>query len=152
MKKSIGGLVFPLIMLLAQPGFAYDLPPEFKDYKTKGHLSQAQKLLRTALDTVGIDFSEKKYEYVFYDIVLELAEFYIHHRIDSRKALFLLKSVENRLSLNIKEIPGIRRAIRWNLLMCDYNDILAKDSNKSNYYYKQSQILINQLKKIGVFD
>jgi len=123
-----------------------------KDYKTKGHLSQAQKLLRTALDTVGIDFSEKKYEYVFYDIVLELAEFYIHHRIDSRKALFLLKSVENRLSLNIKEIPGIRRAIRWNLLMCDYNDILAKDSNKSNYYYKQSQILINQLKKIGVFD
>ncbi|MFX1357121.1 MAG: tetratricopeptide repeat protein [Promethearchaeota archaeon] len=123
-----------------------------KDYKTRGNLSQAQKLLRTAIDTVGIDFAEKKYVYLFYDIVLELAEFYIHHRIDSKKAMFLLKSVENRLSQNVKEIPGMRRAIRWNLLMCDYNDMIAKDSSKSNYYYKQSQIFINQLKKIGVFD
>jgi len=123
-----------------------------KDYKTKGKLSQAQKLLRTAIDAVGIEFTEKKYLYLFYDIVLELAEFYIHHRIDSRKAIFLLKSVENRLSQTIKEIPGIRRTIRWNLLMCDYNDMIAKDNNKSNYYYKQSQIFINQLKKIGVFD
>ena len=29
-------------------------------------------------------------------------------------------------------------------------DIVINDSNKSNYYHKQSQILINQLKKIGV--
>ncbi|MFX0058499.1 MAG: tetratricopeptide repeat protein [Candidatus Heimdallarchaeota archaeon] len=123
-----------------------------KDYKNKGILSQTQKLLRTAIDAVGIDFAEKKYEHLFFDIILELAEFYIHHRIDSRKALYLLQSVENQLALNVKEIPGIRRAIRWNLLMCDYNDMLAKDSGKSNYYYKQSQILINQLKKIGVFN
>jgi hypothetical protein len=123
-----------------------------KEYKNRGILSQTQKLLRTAIDAVGIDYTEKENEYVFFDIVLELAEFYIHHRVDSRKALYLLTSVESRLSLNIKEIPGIRRAIRWNLLMCDFNDMLAKDSAKSNYYYKQSQILINQLKKVGVFD
>ncbi len=60
------------------------------------------------------------------------------------------KVVEKKISLNLKEISGIRRAIRWNLLMCDYYDILAKDSNNSTHYYQQSQILINQLKKIGV--
>jgi len=121
-----------------------------KDYKNKGNLSQAQKLLRAGIDAVGIDYNDKKYEPILLDIILELAEFYIHHRLDSRKAIYLLKSVENRLSLNIKEIPGIQRAIRWNLLMCDFSDIVANDSNKSNYYHKQSQILINQLKKIGV--
>ena len=83
---------------------------------------------------------------------MELAEFYVHHRVDSRKALYLLKKVENRLAMFIKEIPGIKRAIRWNLLMCDFYDILAKDSNNSTHYYQQSQILINQLKKIGVLD
>jgi len=123
-----------------------------KDYKNRGNLSQAQKLLRTGIDTVGIDFNDKNYEHILFNIILELAEFYIHHRVDSRKAIYLLKSVESRISVSIKEISGIRRAIRWNLLMCDYNDMLANNSDNSNYYYKQSQILINQLKKIGVFD
>jgi hypothetical protein len=61
-----------------------------------------------------------------------------------------MKNLEKKLSLNLKEISGIRRAIRWNLLMCDYYDILARDSKNSTHYYQQSQILINQLKKIGV--
>lgn len=121
-------------------------------YKNIGNLSQAQKLLRSGIDSVGLDFKDKKYEHIFFDLILELAEFYIHHRVDSRKALFLLKSVETRLALNIKEISGIKRAIRWNLLMCDFSDILAKDSHNSTYYYKQSQILVNQLRKIGVLD
>ena len=121
-----------------------------KNYKSKGNLSQAQKLLRTGIDSVGINFDDKESVPILYDLVLELAEFYIHHRVDSKKALYLMKNIEKKLSLNLKEIPGIRRAIRWNLLMCDYYDIIAKDSNNSTHYYKQSQVLINQLKKIGV--
>jgi tetratricopeptide (TPR) repeat protein len=123
-----------------------------KNYKSKGNLSQAQKLLRTGIDTVGIDYEEKLYAPILYDLVLELAEFYIHHRVDSKKALYLMKSIEKRLSLNLKQIDGIRRAIRWNLLMCDYYDILARDNDNSTHYYQQSQILINQLKKIGVIN
>ncbi|MFX1449155.1 MAG: tetratricopeptide repeat protein, partial [Promethearchaeota archaeon] len=96
-----------------------------KNYKSKGSLSQAQKLLRAGIDAVGIDYNEKEFAPILYDLVLELAEFYIHHRVDSKKALYLMKSIEKRLSLELKIIPGIRRAIRWNLLMCDYYDILA---------------------------
>jgi tetratricopeptide (TPR) repeat protein len=121
-----------------------------KYFKSKGSLSQAQKMLRAAIDSVGIDFDDKFYENIFIDLILELAEFYIHHRVDSKKAFFLLKNVEKKISMNLKEISGIKRSIRWNLLLCDYYDIIAKDSNNSAYYYKQSQILSNQLKKIGV--
>jgi len=121
-----------------------------KNYKSKGNLSQTQKLLRAGIDTVGINFDEKEFAPILYDLVLELAEFYIHHRVDSKKALYLMKSIEKVLSLKLKKVSGIRRAIRWNLLMCDYYDILARDSDKSTHYYQQSQILINQLKKIGV--
>lgn len=121
-----------------------------KNYKSKGNLSQAQKLLRAGIDSVGLNFDDKEFVPILHDLVLELAEFYIHHRVDSKKALYLMKNIEKKLALNLKEIPGIRRAIRWNLLMCDYYDILANDSNKSTHYYQQSQILINQLKKIGV--
>ena len=121
-----------------------------KAYKSKGNLSQAQKHLRAGIDTVGMDFDEKEFVPILYDLILELAEFYIHHRVDSKKALYLMKSIEQRLSLNLKKVPGIRRSIRWNLLMCDYYDILARDSDNSTHYYQQSQILINQLKKIGV--
>ncbi len=121
-----------------------------KSYKSKGKISQAQKLLRVSINTVGINFDDKEFAPILYDLVLELAEFYIHHRVDSKKALYLMKSIEKRLSLNLKKVSGIRRAIRWNLLMCDYYDMLARDSDKSTHYYQQSQILINQLKKIGV--
>ncbi|NVM18503.1 MAG: hypothetical protein HWN80_12370 [Candidatus Lokiarchaeota archaeon] len=121
-----------------------------KHYKSKGALSQAQKLLKTGIDTVGIEYEKKEFAPILYDLVLELAEFYIHHRVDSKKALYLMKSIEKRLSLNLKKIHGIRRAIRWSLLMCDYYDILARDSDKSTHYYQQSQVLINQLNKIGV--
>lgn len=121
-----------------------------KYYKSKDNLSQAQKMLRSGIEAVGLDYDEKKNAPILFDLVLELAEFYIHHRVDSKKSLYLMKKIEKRLYLNLKKISGIRRAIRWNLLMCDYFDILANDSNNSTHYYKQSQILINQLKKIGV--
>jgi tetratricopeptide (TPR) repeat protein len=120
------------------------------DYKNKGNLSQAQKLLRAGIEAVGLDYKDKKNDYILINIILELIEFYIHHRVDSRKAIYLLKTIETRIGQNIKQVHGIKKAIRWNLLMCDYQDILEKNSEKSTYYYKQSQILINQLKKIGV--
>jgi len=120
-----------------------------KNYKSKGNLSQAQKLLRAGIESVGINYDDEFFP-ILHDLVLELAEFYIHHRVDSKRALYLMKNLEKKLSLNLKEISGIRRAIRWNLLMCDYYDILARDSKNSTHYYQQSQILINQLKKIGV--
>jgi len=123
-----------------------------KQFKDEGNLSHSQKLLKAGIDAVGIDFDDQKNQLIFFDLVLELAEFYIHQRIDSRKALFLLKSLENHLPLKMKEISGIKRAIRWNLLMSDFFDILVKDSKNAGYYYKQGQILINQLKKIGAMN
>lgn len=123
-----------------------------KQFKDKGNLSQSQKLLKTGIDAVGIHFDERKNQLIFFDLVLELAEFYIHQRVDSRKALFLLKSLEHHIPLNMKKISGIKRGIRWNLLMSDYFDILVKNSKNASYYYKQGQILINQLKKIGAMN
>jgi tetratricopeptide (TPR) repeat protein len=123
-----------------------------KQFKDKGNLSQSQKLLKAGIDAVGINFDEKQYQLLFFDIILELAEFYIHQRIDSKKAFFLLKNLENRVPLNMKEISGIKRGVRWNLLMSDYFDMLVKDSQNASYYYKQGQILVNQLKKIGVMN
>ena len=123
-----------------------------KQHKDKGNLSQSQKLLKAGIDAVGIEFDDKKYQLTFFDLVLELTEFYIHQRVDSRKALFLLKSLEHRVPLNMKEISGIKRGIRWNLLMSDYFDMLVKNSKNASYYYKQGQILINQLKKIGAMN
>ncbi|GAH37590.1 unnamed protein product, partial [marine sediment metagenome] len=99
-----------------------------KQFKNKGNLSQSQKLLKAGIDAVGIDFDDRKYQLTFFDLILELAEFYIHQRVDSKKAIFLLKSLENRIPLNMKEISGIKRGIRWNLLMSDYFDMIVKNS------------------------
>jgi len=121
-----------------------------KYFKDKGNFSQSQKLLKSGIDSIGIEFNEKECINLFCDLVLELAEFYIHQRVDSRKSLYLLKKLEDRVSLNIKKVSGIRRAIRWNLLMSDYFDKIVKNSKNSAYYYKQAQIYINQLKKLGI--
>jgi len=123
-----------------------------KQFKNKGNLSQSQKLLKAGIDAVGIDFDDRNYQLTFFFFFLELAEFYIHQRVDSKKAIFLLKSLENRIPLNMKEISGIKRGIRWNLLMSDYFDMIVKNSKNTSYYYKQGQILINQLKKIGAMN
>jgi len=121
-----------------------------KKFKDKENLSHSQKLLKSGIDAVGIEFNEKANMNPFFDLVLELAEFYIHQRTDSRKSLYLLKKIEDRVSINVKKISGIRRAIRWNLLMSDYFDSIIKNSKNSSYYYKQAQIFINQLKKLGI--
>jgi len=117
-------------------------------FKNQGNLSQAQKFLRAGLNNNDISFNNNDHQNVLIDFILELAEFYIHHRKDSKKAFYYLNSLENHLSP--KEINNLKRAIRWNLLMSDYFNILDKNRQKSQFYVKESQKLKNQLQTIGV--
>lgn len=117
-------------------------------FKNQGNLSQAQRFLKAGLNNTDFNFNDDQIQNVFIDYVLELAEFYIHHRKDSKKAIYYLSSLENHLSP--KEINNIERAIRWNLLMSDYYKIIEKNNQKSQFHIKQSRNLKNQLQKIGV--
>ncbi len=117
-------------------------------FKNQGNLSQAQRFLKAGLNNADFNFNDDQNQNVFIDYVLELAEFYIHHRKDSKKAIYYLSSLENHLSP--KEINNIERAIRWNLLMSDYYKVIEKNNQKSQYHVKQSRDLKNQLQKIGV--
>ncbi len=118
--------------------------------KNRGNLSQAQKLLRVAINDVGFDFGDDSYRNILMDLILELAEFYIHYRKDSKKAFYLLNKMQNHLSF--KEVNNIRRSVRWNLLMSDYYNIIARDSKNSQFYLKQSQKLKAQLRTIGILE
>ena len=117
-------------------------------FKNQGNLSQAQRFLKAGLNNTDFNFNDDQIHNVFIDYVLELAEFYIHHRKDSKKAIYYLSSLENHLSP--KEINNIERAIRWNLLMSDYYKIIERNNQKSQFHIKQSRNLKNQLQKIGV--
>ena len=117
-------------------------------FKNQGNLSQAQRFLKAGLNNTDFNFNDDQIQNVFIDYVLELAEFYIHHRKDSKKAIYYLSSLENHLSP--KEINNIERAIRWNLLMSDYYKIIERNNQKSQFHIKQSRNLKNQLQKIGV--
>jgi len=119
-----------------------------KYFKNQGNLSKTQKFLRLGIDSIGLEFNNEPYKNILIDLILELAEFYIHYRKDSKKALFLLKRVENHFFP--KEVSGIRRAIRWNLLMSDYYNSVIEDRKNSQFYLKQSQKLKIQLQTIGV--
>ncbi len=116
-------------------------------FKNQGNLSQAQRFLKAGLNVNEISFNND-HQNVLIDFILELAEFYIHHRKDSRKALYFLNSLENHLSP--KEINTINRAIRWNLLMSDYYNSLENNRQKAQFYVKESQKLKSQLHTIGV--
>ncbi len=118
--------------------------------KNRGNLSQAQKLLRVAINNVGFDFGDDSYRNILMDLILELAEFYIHYRKDSKKAFYLLNKMQNHLSF--KEVNNIRTSVRWNLLMSDYYNIIARDSKNSQFYLKQSQKLKAQLRTIGILE
>ncbi|MHA1986261.1 MAG: tetratricopeptide repeat protein [Promethearchaeota archaeon] len=117
-------------------------------FKNQGNLSQAQRFLKAGLNINDINFDNNNHQNVLIDFILELAEFYIHHRRDSKKAFYFLSTLENRLSP--KEITNIKRSIRWNLLMSDYYNSLEKNRQKSQFYVKESQRLKNQLQTIGV--
>ena len=117
-------------------------------FKNQGNLSQAQRFLKAGLNVNEISLNNNNHRNVLIDFILELSEFYIHHRKDSRKAFYYLNSLENQLSA--KEVNNIKRAIRWNLLMSDYYTSLEKNRQKSQFYVKQSQQLKSQLQTIGV--
>ncbi|MFX0082961.1 MAG: tol-pal system YbgF family protein [Candidatus Hodarchaeota archaeon] len=117
-------------------------------FKNQGNLSQAQRFLKAGLNNTNFNLNDEQNLNIFIDYVLELGEFYLHHRKDSKKAIYYLSSVENYLSP--KEIKGIERTIRWNLLMSDYYKIIERNNVKSQFHINQSRILKNQLQKIGV--
>lgn len=117
-------------------------------FKNQRNLSQAQRFLKAGLNTSEISFSNTNYKNILIDYVLELAEFYIHHRKDSKKAIYFLTSLEDHLSP--KEINIIKRAIRWNLLMSDYYNVIEGNRQKSQFYMRESKKLKNQLETIGI--
>jgi len=117
-------------------------------YKNRGNLMLTQKFLKAGFDTVGLNFENEKIIKILTDIMLELSEFYIHHKKDSRRAYYLLSNLENHIRL--REISNMKRGIRWNLLMVDYYNEFELNREKSQFYLKQSQKLRNQLKTIGV--
>lgn len=117
-------------------------------FKNQGNISQAQRFLKAGITNIDIKFSDNNHQTILIDYLLEMAEFYIHHRKDSKKALHFLGSLEHQLSP--KEISKISRAIRWNLLMSDYYNVIEGDRQKSQYYLKESRKLKSQLQKIGI--
>ena len=117
-------------------------------YKNNKKFSQALKTLKLAFS--GINLGEMKYQNLIIDLLLELSEFYIHYRKDTKKAFHFLQTVDKLITK--KTIPGLQRAIRWNLLMSDFYKFMVKDSENSSYYVSQSRILKAQLKSIGVMD
>ncbi len=117
-------------------------------YKNKKKYSQALKILNLVFS--GINLGEIKYQDLIVDLLLELSEFYIHYRKNTKKALFYLQTTEKLLSK--KTIPGIHRSIQWNLLMSDFFKFMVKNSENSAYYLSQSRILKAQLRSIGIIE
>ncbi len=117
-------------------------------YKKRGNLTLTQKFLKAAFDTVGLNFENKKILKVLTDLMLELAEFYIHHKKDARRAYYLLINLENQIFL--KEISNMKRGIRWNLLMVDFYNTFEENREKSDFHLKQSKKLRNQLQMLGI--
>ncbi len=119
-------------------------------FKSKNDFSRMQKVLRISLSSLDINTIDDKCKNLMCDVLLELAEFYIHYHKDSKRATYLLSKVETFVSAKMKTIPGIRRAIRYNLLMSDFFNFLEKNSENSQYYLKQGRTLKSQLKSFGV--
>ncbi|MBD3215108.1 MAG: hypothetical protein GF311_21050 [Candidatus Lokiarchaeota archaeon] len=117
-------------------------------YKNRGKLSLAQKMLKMSLKNIEIDDIEEKNYDILSDLLMEIAEYYIHDRQDSKKAHFFLKKAKGLL--DTKSIEGLRKSIRWSLLSSDFYSYLVGDKDKSQYYIKESQKLKNQLRSIGV--
>ena len=117
-------------------------------YKDKKKYSQTLKILKLAFSAINL--GEVKYQNLIVDLLLELSEFYIHYRKDTKKALFYLQTTEKLISK--KTIPGLHRSIRWNLLMSDFFKFMVKNSENSAYYLSQSRILKAQLRSIGILE
>jgi hypothetical protein len=93
---------------------------------------------------------DEEYDDLLSRLLLELAEFLIHNKKDSKNALYVLKLTKEKL--NPKTVKGLQESIRWNLLMSDYYRYLERNSKESSFYIKQSKILKVQLQKLGIFN
>jgi len=116
-----------------------------KYFKNKGNLSKAHKLLKTAF--TEINAIEQKDMGLLIDLFLELAEYTIYYRKDTKKALYYLKAINEYLSK--EKISGFQRVLQWHLLMLDLSKLL-NDSEATAHYLRQSNIIKNQLRVIGV--
>lgn len=117
-------------------------------YKDKEKYSQAQKLFKTAVS--GNEINDIQYQNIILDLLLEIGEFHIHYRKDTKKAFYHLELASKFLSK--KTLSGLKRSLRWTLLMGDFYKILINDSEKSSYYLGQSRIIRSQLNTIGLID
>ena len=117
-------------------------------YKNKEKLSQAQKLFKTAVS--GNEINDTQYQNIILDLLLEIGEFHIHYRKDTKKAFYNLELASKFLSK--KTLSGLKRSLRWTLLMGDFYKIVINDSEKSSYYLGQSRTIRSQLNTIGVID
>jgi len=117
-------------------------------YKDKEKYSQAQKLFKTAVS--GNEINDTQYKNIVLDLLLEIGEFHIHYRKDTKKAFYNLKLASKLLSK--KTLSGLKRSLRWTLLMGDFYKIMINDSEKSSYYLGQSRIIRSQLNTIGVLE
>ena len=117
-------------------------------YKDKEKYSQAQKLFKTAVS--GNEINDTQYQNIILDLLLEIGEFHIHYRKDTKKAFYNLELASKFLSK--KTLSGLKRSLRWTLLMGDFYKIMINDSEKSSYYLGQSRTIRSQLNTIGVLD
>ncbi len=119
-----------------------------KYYKTKGQLPLVQKMLRLGLKDINVSSVDDNSRKILINLFMEIAEYYIHDRPDRKKAEYYLKGIRD--SINLTTISGIKKSIRWNLLMNDFYKFLIKDQDKAQFYFKKSQTLQNQLRIIGL--
>ena len=117
-------------------------------YTKVGELGKAEKLLRKSVKAINFDNIPENYHDILLDLLLELSEYFIHYKSDKKRANAYLSRAKNYISP--QSIKGIKRTIRWNKLMRDlYRDLLGNDE-KALTYYKRSQNLKTQLRKIGI--
>ncbi|MGV9171360.1 MAG: tetratricopeptide repeat protein [Promethearchaeia archaeon] len=115
-------------------------------FKKQGYPNRALRLLKTSLKESA--FEKDKFRKLRIKILLELAELSIHETENRKRAVIFLEKSQKNLSR--KTIPGMKRAIRWNLLMSDYFKFLENESQKASLYLDKSRELKQTLKKLGV--
>ncbi len=119
-----------------------------KYYKKKGKLPIVQKFLKAGLIDLDYTSIDSRSKNIFTNLLMEIAEYYIHDRTDRKKANYYLEGIKK--SLIVTTISGIKKSIRWNLLMNDFYKFLMDDQQKAQFYFKKSQELQNQLRIIGL--
>jgi tetratricopeptide (TPR) repeat protein len=118
-------------------------------YKRQKKISLALKFLRAGLEIDdNLEYTNAQISKIKTDIILELAEFYLHYKKSPKRALYLLETVEKQLPM--KEISNLKRGIRCNLLLSDYYNMYDLNREKSQYYLNQSKKLKSQLQIIGI--